>query len=83
MFRRAHKTTKARQNALETGCEFALPFVFSPYFADTSGGKGVNYNTYSSILHAHVQIIYRQIVKNIKDLHNLTNCSLKIWIIRS
>ena len=22
------------------GCEFALPFVFSPYFADTYGGKG-------------------------------------------
>lgn len=21
------------------GCEFALPFVFSPYFADTYGGK--------------------------------------------
>ena len=22
------------------GCEFALPFVFSPYFPDTYGGKG-------------------------------------------
>ena len=21
------------------GCEFALPFVFPPYFADTYGGK--------------------------------------------
>ena len=23
------------------GCEFALPFVFSPYFADTYGGKDI------------------------------------------
>ena len=23
----------------EMGCEFALPFVFPPYFADTYGGK--------------------------------------------
>ena len=22
------------------GCEFALPFVFTPYFADSYGGKG-------------------------------------------
>ncbi len=27
-------------NSITKGCEFALPFVFSPYFADTYGEKG-------------------------------------------
>ena len=48
MFRRAHKTTKARQNAPETGCEFALQFVFSPYFADTYGGMEIR-TSYTSL----------------------------------
>ena len=26
--------------SITKGCEFALPFVFSPYFADAYGGKG-------------------------------------------
>ena len=39
LVRRQYKTTKARQNAPGMGCEFALPFVFSPYFADSYGGK--------------------------------------------
>lgn len=42
LVRRQYKTTKARQNASGMGCEFALPFVFSPYFADTYEGKSMS-----------------------------------------
>ena len=35
--------------SITKGCEFALPFVFSPYFADTYGEKGwCLLSTYSS-----------------------------------
>ena len=36
--------------SITKGCEFALPFVFSPYFADTYGGKDNDYSyTYSDL----------------------------------
>ena len=34
--------------SITKGCEFALPFVFSPYFADTYGGKGCQLLIHSS-----------------------------------